>query len=261
MLTKSHHHFLLNFNPLPVGIRVSAFNLVFSVLIFFKFHFSFSLYICVFYTIIFSMVWWVIYRKEFSLEGQDSYSLEEGLKFSMVLFISSEIFFFFSFFWSYFHFFLGPIAELRLSWPPVLIESFDFTEVPLINTLVLLTSGATVTISHYFLNKGNFILCSILLAITFFLGGIFSFLQWLEYRNSFFRISDSTFGTSFFMLTGFHGLHVLIGSIFLLVVFFRVRAPTSRKFDCSMFELASWYWHFVDVVWLFLYFCLYYIVG
>lgn len=129
-----------------------------------------------------------------------------------------------------------------------MIESFDFRAVPLINTLVLVGSGGTVTLRHYFLSKGQKKLCLIFLLETIFLGLLFTYLQWVEYNNSFFSLRDSTFGTSFFMLTGFHGLHVIIGTLFLSVVFFRSSFFSSGKLDSVRFEISSWYWHFVDVV-------------
>lgn len=177
----------------------------------------------------------------------------------MILFISSEVFFFFSFFWTYFHYFLSPTLEVGLHWPPVNVEIFDFSNVPLINTLVLISSGLTVTISHYFLINNSIKRCNFWLFLTVVLGGLFSFLQWEEYCRSFFSIRDGNFGTSFFVLTGFHGLHVLIGSIFLCTTLLRSGFSSRASKNYLRFELASWYWHFVDVVWIFLYFFLYYL--
>lgn len=259
MIRKNHHHFLLNRNPWALFVSFCSFNLAFSLLIFFKFSESFPLFTRLLNISFLSLTWWVFYSKEFVLEGKESFNLEEGVKFSIILFISSEVFFFFSFFWSYFHFFLSPMFEIRMQWPPFSVEIFDFSEVPLINTLTLIASGVTVTISHHFLFSKKKKICCFFLSLTVFLGLFFTFLQWIEYNNSFFTISDCTFGTSFFMLTGFHGIHVLIGTLFLLIVLIRFTIISSRRFDSPRFEIASWYWHFVDVVWLFLYFCLYYV--
>lgn len=261
MIRINHHYFLLPPNPWAPFSRVMCFNLVFSVLIFLKFGFTFPFWVRILFISFLSFVWWVNYRKEFSLEGKRTFNLEDGVKLAIILFISSEVFFFFSFFWSYFHFYLSPSVECRLQWPPVLVESFDFRAVPLINTLVLMTSGATVTLRHHFMNKGKKKFYSFFLFSTVLLGLVFSYLQWVEYNNSFFSLRDSTFGTSFFILTGFHGMHVIIGSVFLGVVFIRSSLFSSCKCDSTSFEMASWYWHFVDVVWLFLYFCLYYLNG
>lgn len=206
-----------------------------------------------------SFIWWVSYSSEFNLIGNDSFNLEQGLKFSIILFISSEVFFFFSFFWSYFHFFLSPVPEIGILWPPYLIQSFDSFNVPIINTLLLLTSGITVTIRHHYLITGNLKASNKMLALTLFMGVSFTILQVIEYQTSFFAINDSTFGTTFFVLTGFHGIHVIIGRIFLITTLIRSSNIASSTMEYLRFEIASWYWHFVDVVWIFLYFLLYYI--
>lgn len=259
MITKSHHYFLLRYSPWPAVSSLNSFNLLFSLLLLFKYRDSLLLILRVVTLRASSFFWWFSYRGEFSLEGKDSYSLEKGLKFAIILFISSEVFFFFSFFWSYFHFFLSPTIETRIVWPPTGIESFDPLRVPLINTLILMRSGISITISHHYLIRGQKIKCMLNLALTVVLGAIFSILQLIEYNRAFFSIGDSTFGTTFFMLTGFHGIHVLIGSIFLTSVLYRQSKIVSRKRNCLRFELSSWYWHFVDVVWIFLYFILYYL--
>lgn len=259
MITKRHHFFLLNFRPWPLISRINSFRILFSLLLFFKFRFYFCFLCCLLNITLTSFFWWFCYRGEFNLEGLNSNNLERGIKFSMLLFISSEVFFFFSFFWSYFHFFLSPSMETGLFWPPYAIEMFDCLNVPLINTLVLISSGVTVTISHHYLINGKKVWTNFYLALTIILGIIFTYLQSIEYLRSFFRIGDGTFGTSFFILTGFHGIHVLIGTIFLIIVFYRSINLISRKIECLSFELASWYWHFVDVVWIFLYFIIYYL--
>lgn len=259
MTTKTHYFFLLQLSPWPLILSLSSFNFILSLLLFFK-YFNFSILIANLVLLSFcSFYWWNSYRGEFNLEGKSSFILENGVKIRIVLFISSEVFFFFSFFWSYFHYFLSPNLEVGLRWPPVIVEMFDFSNVPLINTLVLMGSGLTVTISHYYLINKDLKLSNLWLALTVILGGFFSFLQWVEYSNSFFSISDGNFGTSFFILTGFHGIHVLIGSLFLLKVLARRKFLRNSEKRRLRFELASWYWHFVDVVWIFLYFFLYYI--
>lgn len=259
MLRKTHLYFILKPSPWPLVVRGLALSIMFSFLIFVKFFNPLIFFYRMVGISVCCFSWWFNYSKEFNLEGKETINLENGLKYAIVLFISSEIFFFFSFFWSYFHFFLSPVLEIRGQWPPICVEMFDCLEVPLVNTLLLVMSGVTITIRHHFLVKGSTIPYTFFLVITFLLGAIFSFFQWSEYDRSFFTLRDSTFGTSFFILTGFHGIHVLIGTIFLIVIFLRRRGLRSAKSDYSGFELASWYWHFVDVVWLFLYFCLYYI--
>lgn len=261
MIIKSHYYFLLGPNPWPFIIRISSFNLILALLLFLKFSRYYYLIINLISTIFISFFWWIRYGAEFNLEGKNSLNLEKGIKLSIILFISSEISFFFSFFWSYFHFFLSPTLDIGLSWPPLNLNIFDFLNVPLINTLVLLISGIIVTIRHYYLIKNNKKKSNLFLLTTILLGVFFSILQLIEYYNSFFCIRDRNFGTSFFVLTGFHGIHVLIGSIFLNLTLIRSIILSNSSKNYVGFELASWYWHFVDVVWIFLYFLLYFITS
>lgn len=260
MIIKTHYLFRLVERPWPFILMVNSFNLVISFFFFFKFNMFFFFLLELIFIFVSSYYWWVNYSLEFNLEGKSSLNLEKGVKISIILFISSEVFFFFSFFWSYFHFFFSPVLELGLSWPSVDIQFFDFLRVPIINTFLLLRSGVTITIRHFYINIGkkNF---KIWLILTIFLGLLFSIFQLLEYKNSFFCIGDGRFGCSFFILTGFHGIHVLIGAVFLFSTFIRSYYTTNSVQRFLMFELASWYWHFVDVVWIFLYFFLYYLIS
>lgn len=259
MITKNHHFFLLPPRPWPLLTTIISFNFIFSIILIFKFNNTQCFLIRIILIFISRFFWWIFFRNEINLEGNSSLSFETGVKFAIILFISSEVFFFFSFFWSYFHYFLSPTLEIGAIWPPTKIIMFEFLNVPLINTLVLLSSGFTVTMRHYFLIVNKRKLSILFLFLTIFLGLIFSLLQLLEYRSSFFSISDGRFGTAFFVLTGFHGIHVLIGSIFLLTSIIRSIKISRTWSNFLRFELASWYWHFVDVVWIFLYFFLYYI--
>lgn len=259
MIRKNHYYFVLPLRPWPLLCSIQSFNLLFSLLIFFKFINSLSFIFRLIRISFISMCWWCFYRGEINLEGINSLNLELGIKLAIILFISSEVFFFFSFFWSYFHFFLGPEIELGLSWPPVSVLSFDCLNVPLINTLILIASGVSVTLRHNFILKNKYKSFMFFLFITICIGILFSLLQLIEYKTSFFSIGDRSFGTIFFVLTGFHGIHVILGSIFLLTTMVRSFKFCRSNQSFARFELASWYWHFVDVVWIFLYFFLYYI--
>lgn len=259
MIRKSHHFFVLPFSPWPLLSSLMAFNIFFSILNLLKFSNILPFGVSLTFITIRTFLWWISYRREFSLGGRETLTLERGVKFRILLFISSEVLFFFSFFWSYFHFFLAPSLELGLMWPPVGVEIFRFLNVPLINTLVLLTSGMTVTVRHYYIMRVNLSKFIRYLSLTVLLGVLFTFLQLAEYFRSFFRVRDSTFGTSFFILTGFHGVHVLIGTAYLGLVLYRSLNFSNLDQNCLRFEIASWYWHFVDVVWIFLYFSIYYL--
>jgi cytochrome c oxidase subunit 3 len=264
---------------------------------------GFLLIICIMY------VWWRDVIRESTYLGYHTKVVVAGLQLGMILFILSEAMFFFSFFWAFFHSSISPSIFIGSVWPPKGIETLDPFRIPLLNTLILLTSGLFVTISHYNLciqkynnnkysnifkyetfdinfwkikikknvlfDKYYFLVDKITiyeipfkyflsdkfgklcLFITILLAIEFTFWQWYEYKEAFFCLYDGIFGSTFFMTTGFHGLHVLIGTVFLIVALYRwIQNHFSYKHHFG-FEAAIWYWHFVDVVWLFLYIFVY----
>lgn len=174
-----------------------------------------------------------------------------------MLFITSEIFFFLSFFWAFFHTSLSPDIFIGQKWPCKGIVAFDPIAIPLINTLILLRSGVSLTASHHFLITGEKTKGFNYLLFTIILGVYFTALQYVEYKEATFSIADSVYGSTFFIATGFHGIHVIIGTIFLNVCLFRIIKNHFSSYHHFGFEAAAWYWHFVDVVWLFLYICIY----
>nr|YP_009945373.1 cytochrome c oxidase subunit III [Pochazia shantungensis]QOE55904.1 cytochrome c oxidase subunit III [Pochazia shantungensis] len=208
-------------------------------------------------TSICSMLWWRDVIRESTFQGNHTKMVTKGIKMGMILFITSEVMFFFSFFWSFFHSSLSPNIEIGMNWPPKSIKPFNPMEVPLLNTIILLSSGVSITWAHQaiLINKLNKSNKSIM--ITVLLGIYFTFLQKWEYSESSFTIADSIYGSTFFMMTGFHGLHVIIGTIFLAVCFVRSKNMHFSLNHHTGFEAATWYWHFVDVVWLFLYISVY----
>lgn len=201
--------------------------------------------------------WWKDVNREASLQGLHYDDVIKGLKIGILLFIVSEIIFFSSFFWSFFHFSLSPNIELGQSWPPVRITSFNPINVPLLNTVILISSGASITWAHHSLISNNLGNASKGLSITWMLGIYFSTLQYIEYTQAEFNISDSSYGNIFFIATGFHGIHVMVGSIYLLVTDINIKKLNRNFKHFLIIDLAAWYWHFVDVVWLFLYICIY----
>lgn len=201
--------------------------------------------------------WWRDVSRERTYQGLHTSRVLNGLKIGILLFIISEVFFFISFFWTFFHSRLNPTIELGIIWPPKNIEVFDPFKVPLLNTIILLTSGISVTWSHHRLINNNYKQNINRLLITISLGIIFSLIQAFEYYEASFNISDSIYGSIFFLTTGFHGIHVLIGTIFLTVCFLRQLNFHLSKRHHFGFEAAIWYWHFVDIVWLFLYIFVY----
>jgi cytochrome c oxidase subunit III len=183
----------------------------------------------------------------------------------MILFIASEVMFFFAWFWAYFDVALFPTdvhqvqrAELIGGvWPPKGTETFNPWHLPLLNTLILLTSGTTVTWAHHALLHGDRKGLKLGLILTIVLGITFTCVQAFEYSHAEFHYAGNIYGATFFMATGFHGFHVIVGSIFLIVCLLRAYAGQFTTTQHLGFEFAAWYWHFVDVVWLFLFACIY----
>nr|YP_006303215.1 cytochrome c oxidase subunit III [Nectonemertes cf. mirabilis HC-2011]ADZ05368.1 cytochrome c oxidase subunit III [Nectonemertes cf. mirabilis HC-2011] len=201
--------------------------------------------------------WWRDVIREGMFQGYHTYNVSLGLRYGMILFIVSEVLFFFSFFWTYFHSSLAPTLDVGSCWPVVGLKFLSPFSVPLLNTAVLLASGVSVTWSHHSLMLGSRVSSLHGLIISIFLGIYFTFLQVGEYYEVSFSLSDGIFGSIFFVATGFHGLHVLIGTVFLTVCCFRIWFFHFSYGHHFGFEAAAWYWHFVDVVWLFLYLCIY----
>ncbi len=201
--------------------------------------------------------WWKDVSSEGAIQGLHSAIVELGLRYGIILFIVSEVLFFTSFFWAFFHRSLAPTIELGSVWPPLGVRPFNPLEVPLLNTIILLSSGIRVTWAHHALMSGRHARAFKGLLITVILGLYFTALQALEYYEASFSLADGAFGSTFFVATGFHGLHVIVGTLFLLVCLLRIKRGHFSPSHHFGFEAAAWYWHFVDVVWLFLYMVIY----
>jgi len=204
-----------------------------------------------------AFLWWRDVVREGTFEGQHTFGVQKGLRYGMVLFIVSEVMFFFAFFWAFFHSSLAPTIEIGSVWPPVDIHVFNPWRVPLLNTIILLLSGATITWSHHAIVAGNFEQAKVTMAITIFLAIFFTELQGVEYVEADFNISDGVYGSTFYLATGFHGFHVIVGTLFITVCLFRHMSYHFSRTHHFGFEAAAWYWHFVDVVWLFLFISIY----
>jgi cytochrome c oxidase subunit 3 len=199
-------------------------------------------------------VWWRDVIREAVHEGHHTPVVQIGLRYGMALFIASEVMFFAAFFWAFFTSALFPVGGV---WPPKGIHPFNPWEIPFLNTLILLASGTTVTWAHHALleNDRKGLLRG--LGLTVILGICFTSLQAYEYSHAAFGFKEGIYPSTFFMATGFHGFHVIIGTCFLAVNFFRAYAGHFKPDHHFGFEAAAWYWHFVDVVWLFLFICIY----
>ncbi|MEM8540051.1 MAG: cytochrome c oxidase subunit 3 [Pseudomonadota bacterium] len=208
--------------------------------------------------------WWADTIKE-AHEGHHTRVVSIHLRYGMIMFIASEVMFFVAWFWAVFDaslFFDESIQEARMAytggaWPPAGMEVLDPLHLPLYNTLLLLLSGTTITWAHHALLIDDRDGLKWGLALTIFLGVIFTGVQAYEYGHAPYTFSDSLYGATFFMATGFHGFHVIVGTIFLVVCLFRAMAGHFTPKQHFGFEAAAWYWHFVDVVWLFLFFVIY----
>jgi cytochrome c oxidase subunit 3 len=201
--------------------------------------------------------WWRDVVREATFQGHHSPVVQIGLRYGMALFIASEVMFFAAWFWAYFNASLFPTEAMGSVWPPEGVQTFDPFELPLLNTLILLLSGVTVTWAHHALRDGDRKGTLQGLALTILLGALFTAVQAYEYSHAAFSFRGGIYSSTFFMATGFHGAHVIIGTIFLIVCWFRAYAGHFKPDHHFGFEAAAWYWHFVDVVWLFLFVCIY----
>ena len=211
------------------------------------------------------MMWWRDVIREAEFQGHHTRVVQLHHRYGMLLFIASEVMFFVAWFWAYFNTALFPadpheIARLAATggvWPPKGIATFDPWHLPLLNTLILLTSGTTVTWAHHALLHNDREGLKKGLILTILLGLAFTGVQAYEYMHAAFAFKGNIYGATFFMATGFHGLHVIIGTIFLIVCLIRAYKGQFTPTQHLGFEFAAWYWHFVDVVWLFLFACIY----
>ncbi len=201
-------------------------------------------------------LWWRDVIKEATFQGHHTPVVQIGMRYGMTLFIASEVMFFVAFFWAFFNSSLFPKVDPAV-WPPEGVETLPTFGVPFMNTLILLLSGCTVTWAHHALREGNQRAMVTGLGLTIVLGAIFTGFQAYEYIHAAFGFSDGIYSSTFYMATGFHGFHVIIGTTFLIVCWFRARKGHFKADHHFGFEAAAWYWHFVDVVWLFLFICIY----
>jgi len=189
--------------------------------------------------------------------GYHTLVVRKGLRFGFYLFIASEVMLFFGFFWAFFHASLSPSETLGSVYPPRGISVIELWDFPAYNTLILIVSGLTVTWAHYSLSMNKMKEVMDAFCLTIFLGLFFVVLQMFEYYETAYSFSDSVYSCSFFMLTGLHGCHVIVGVSFLAVCFIRLMKRHYMLNHYTGFVFAIWYWHFVDVVWIFLFFTVY----
>ena len=259
LLVRRHLFHLVSVSPWPFFSSVFAFSFFMSFVFLLYSLISFEEFFlwCIYPLVLVMFAWWSDIIRESTFLGYHTLVVQRGLRIGVVLFIISEIFFFFGFFWAFFHSSLSVSVELGCIWPPVGIDYVSFLGVPLLNTFLLLTSGAFITVTHHSLAGKDILQAFTSLFVVLEFSYFFIYFQGMEYVSSNFNISDSVYGSVFYMLTGFHGFHVIVGSIFLYVCLLRFWALHFRSTHHVGFEAAAWYWHFVDVVWLFLFISIY----
>lgn len=253
----NHPFHLVDKSPWPLLSAFSVISLVSGTAKWFH-TFNIDLFLLALLTTIIIIVqWWRDVTREGTFQGLHTKLVGSGLRWGIILFITSEVLFFVSFFWAFFHRSLAPTVEIGAVWPPLGIKPFNPFQIPLLNTAILLGSGVTVTWAHHAIIDGNLTQAKQGLLVTVLLGLYFSGLQALEYFEAPFTIADAIYGSTFFIATGFHGLHVIIGTVFLTVCLLRLIWNHFTQIHHFGFEAAAWYWHFVDVVWLFLFISIY----
>ena len=234
-----HDFHLVDESPWPLLRRVSSLYLTLGLVQWFHGKGGTRLLGAFFIVLLVMAQWWRDVIREASFQGLHSHTVERGLRWGMGLFIVSEVIFFASFFWAFYHRGINPTVELGLEWPPLGVEAFNPWQVPLLNTLVLLMRGVTVTAAHHYIIKGVHRKLRWNLGVTVCLGGYFMCLQGFEYYEAAFRIADRVYGSTFFLMTGFHGLHVIVGALFLGVCFKRTTSGGFRRAHHFGFEAAA----------------------
>ena len=257
---QAHPFHLVSPSPWPILTCVSLLSLTTSLVL--SMHaFSIALYflLTALLALINSMsLWFRDIITEATYLGNHTSAVQRGLNMGVALFIISEALFFLAIFWTFFHSALSPNAELGASWPPTGVSAINPFELPLLNTMILLSSGFTVTYAHHSIIQSNRNGALNGLGLTVLLAIVFTVLQGVEYTVSTFTISEGTYGSCFYFGTGFHGFHVIIGTAFIAVGLWRVLAYHSTEDHHLGLESSILYWHFVDIVWLFLFISIYY---
>lgn len=256
-INKNNHPFhLVDPSPWPAFTSLSILMFTLGLVLFFhKYAYSGFVLLMGLCCILYSMfVWWRDVDRE-SIIGYHTAKVQSGLRLGMILFIASEAMFFVGLIWAFVHAALMPTVQIGQSWPPTGIQTVEWTSVPAINTILLFSSYFSANSAQYAMELNLKKECKIRLFITILLGVIFLAYQWKEYTTASFTITDSVFGCNFYLATGFHGFHVLVGVLFLAVCFFRVDKMT-RTNSLSL-QLGVLYWHFVDIVWVGIYAIIY----
>ncbi|MBL0338508.1 MAG: cytochrome c oxidase subunit 3 [Rhodospirillaceae bacterium] len=255
--SRQHPYHLVNPSPWPIMGAFAAGLLAVGALLYMRQVTPWVLYAGGAMVLLTMFLWWRDVVHESVVEHAHTDVVKIGLRYGMLLFIASEVMFFAAFFWAYFNASLFPTEAIGHIWPPKEIQTFNPFELPLMNTLILLLSGTTITWAHHAVLEGDRKGLLQGLGATIILGLFFTVVQVYEYSHATFGFREGIYATTFYMATGFHGAHVMIGTIFLIVCFFRAYKGHFTSEKHFGLEAAAWYWHFVDVVWLFLFVSVY----
>jgi len=256
-----HPYHLVDPSPWPLVGAFSGAALVCGIIVVAHYQNWWLLIFGVLSTLFTMFMWWRDVVIESNTPGLHTPIVRIGLRYGMALFIASEVMFFVAFFWAFFHYALFPEqvsgATAPIEWPPHGTHTFDPWALPFLNTMILLLSGTTVTWAHHGLIHGNRKVLVQGLALTVILGLCFTSLQAYEYSVAPFAFTGGVYPSTFFLATGFHGFHVIVGTTFLAVCLIRAMKGHFTPEKHFGLEAAAWYWHFVDVIWLFLFVCIY----
>nr|YP_010125582.1 cytochrome c oxidase subunit III [Phlogotettix monozoneus]QCB91441.1 cytochrome c oxidase subunit III [Phlogotettix monozoneus] len=254
---KNHPFHLVDNSPWPLTGSMGLMSITSGTVMWFHYNEMWLMNLGMIITLMTMFQWWRDVIRESTFQGLHTKMVIRGMKWGMILFIASEVLFFSSFFWAFFHSSLSPSIEIGMQWPPNGIKPFNPMSIPMLNTMILLSSGMSITWAHNALVNNNYSQTMQSLFITITLGLYFTVLQAVEYFEAPFTMADSVYGSTFFMATGFHGIHVIIGTLFILISTLRILKLHLSSYHHVGFEASAWYWHFVDVVWLFLYISVY----
>nr|ATC73064.1 cytochrome c oxidase subunit III [Psammotettix sp. EMHAU-2015-Zz060503] len=254
---KNHPFHLVDNSPWPLSGSMGLLTLTSGMIMWFHYNEIWLTILGTLVTLLTMIQWWRDVVRESTFQGLHTKKVVKSMKWGMILFIMSEVLFFSSFFWAFFHSSLSPTVEIGMNWPPMGIKPFNPMSIPMLNTMILLSSGISITWAHNALISKNFSQTVQSMIITIMLGVYFTILQGIEYYEAPFTMADSVYGSAFFMSTGFHGIHVIIGTLFIMISTMRIFKLHMSSNHHMGFEASAWYWHFVDVVWLFLYISIY----
>jgi len=253
----NHPFHLVDKRPWPITGSIGAISLTSGTILWFQ---KINPILIITGTIIILLTiiqWWRDIIREATFQGIHTNKVTKRIKIGIIIFILSEVILFSSLFWTFFHRRLSPNIEIGIQWPPINIKPINPINIPILNTIILLSSGISLTWAHNAILNKNFSQTIQGIYITIILGIYFSILQIIEYYELNFSIADSIYGSTFFLTTGFHGIHVIIGTIFIISSTIRINNLQISNIHHVGYETSAWYWHFVDIVWLFLYLSIY----